>query len=287
MDITDFMKPNFLIIGAGRCGTTSLCHYLAQHPDVFIYKQKETEFFNLDRLYAEGQQWYESLFEKGRGHKAVGEGTVNYSKQHRYPKTASRISRHLPDARLIYITRHPLRQLESNWKYAYLHGHEPKPFNRAIKENVDYLKTGNYLRQIQAYRRFYPDDRILILFLEEMISDPTLVLKKCAGFLEIDNRFGDIDVTPRNRTIDDSGDRWVLSLSKKMPGYNRLRNSAPVRLKTIFKSILKWQIRDAVQWDKKVRKWVIDEIYEDTQRFLERYGKVPDFWSFETSTHGM
>ena len=281
------MKPNFLIIGAGRCGTTSLCYYLAQHPDVFIYERKEIEFFNLDRLYAKGQQWYESQFENGRGHKAVGEGTVNYSKQHRYPKTAARISQDLPDARFIYITRHPLRQLESNWKYSYLHGYERKPFNRAIRENVDYLRTCNYLRQIQAYRRFFPENRILILFLEEMISDPALVLGKCASFLGIGNLFGDIDMSPRNRTSDDSEDRRVLSLLKKATGYDRLRNSTPTWLKGIFKLVLKWQIRNGVQWDKNILSWVVDEIHEDTRHFLDRHGKASDFWNFETYTHGM
>ena len=93
------MKPNFLVVGAGRCGTTSLCYYLEQHPDVFIYEQKETEFFNSDRFYNKDWPWYESLFEKGKGHKAVGEGTVNYSKQYRYPKAEPRIVHHLPDVR--------------------------------------------------------------------------------------------------------------------------------------------------------------------------------------------
>ena len=274
------MKPNFLVVGAGRCGTTSLCYYLEQHPDVFIYEQKETEFFNSDRFYNKDWPWYESLFEKGKGHKAVGEGTVNYSKQYRYPKAVPRIVHHLPDVRLIYITRHPLEQLESNWKYSYLHGYESKSFNRALKENFDYLDTCNYLRQIQVYRQFYPDEQILILFLEDMRSNPSMVLKKCVNFLKIDNRFKDVDMTPQNRSEDDYGNRLILALMKKMPGYEHMRDLFPLRLKKLSKLMLKRQMRDQVPWDIEIRKWVIDEIGEDTQAFLKRYGKDPVFWNF-------
>jgi len=95
------MKPNFLVIGAMKCGTTKLCHLLGQHPDVFMCEPKEPEFFAKDKKYKRGWDWYESLFTAGEGKTAIGEGSVTHTKSLRFPNAASRIVKHLPDAKLI------------------------------------------------------------------------------------------------------------------------------------------------------------------------------------------
>ena len=80
------MKPNFLVIGAMKCGTTSLCSLLGQHPDIFMSNPKETYFFSNDEVYQRGSSWYESIFLGSENKIAIGEGSTNYSKKYIFPK---------------------------------------------------------------------------------------------------------------------------------------------------------------------------------------------------------
>ena len=74
------MLPNFIVIGAMKSGTTNLCHQLSLHPEIFISDPKEPCFFSNDDRWQRGLPWYESLFDAVTNEKAVGEGSVNYTK---------------------------------------------------------------------------------------------------------------------------------------------------------------------------------------------------------------
>ncbi|MEX0741683.1 MAG: hypothetical protein WD079_02730, partial [Phycisphaeraceae bacterium] len=111
------MEPNFLVIGGHKCGSSSLCAAIGQHPDVFMCEPKEPQFFCREDIYARGWDWYCSLFEEGRGKRAVGEGSVMYSSPSRASVVVPRIVERLPDAKLILIARHPIRRIESAWRH--------------------------------------------------------------------------------------------------------------------------------------------------------------------------
>jgi hypothetical protein len=107
------MKPTFLIAGCGKCGTTTLAYLLDQHPDVFVSKPKEPNFLSYDRVYSQGWQWYEFLFESGANQTARGEASVSYTLEEYESRVCERISKYLPDIRVIYIARNPFKRLES------------------------------------------------------------------------------------------------------------------------------------------------------------------------------
>ena len=77
------MLPNFLVIGAAKSATTSLCELLGQHPDVFILDPKEPHFFT--RHYELGWKWYKSLFSNAGSYERIGEGSTSYSQKGLYP----------------------------------------------------------------------------------------------------------------------------------------------------------------------------------------------------------
>src|SRR5262245_56221545 len=106
-------KPNFLVIGAMKCATTSICDILSQHHQIFVTDPKEPDFFSDEKAYARGWSWYEALFRGSENRVAIGEGSTNYTKSKLHPQAAERIAHHLPDARLMYIARHPLKRIES------------------------------------------------------------------------------------------------------------------------------------------------------------------------------
>ena len=107
--------PNFLIIGAGKSGTTSLWNYLDQHPQIGMLAIKEPSFFSMDEVHDRGLAWYRRLFAGHAGAVARGEASNSYSATDTFPKTIDRIAATLPDPRFVYIVRHPRARTESDW----------------------------------------------------------------------------------------------------------------------------------------------------------------------------
>ena len=101
-------KPNFFILGAPKCGTTSLAAWLGEHPNIFVSSEKEPNFFNTEdkRGITNTLEQYEDLFrEAGTEHVAVGEATVWYLSS---PEAIDRILKYNSDARFIVMVRNPL-----------------------------------------------------------------------------------------------------------------------------------------------------------------------------------
>ena len=67
------MQPDFIVIGAMKCGSSTVCAYLEDHPDIFMVPRAEPKFFSHDENFARGTDWYESLFagQDGAGARAV------------------------------------------------------------------------------------------------------------------------------------------------------------------------------------------------------------------------
>jgi len=118
--------PTFLIIGAAKSGTTSLWHYLRQHPQIFLTRHKEPNFFILEGLelppfsgpaapeilYKKIYKYsvtdidsYRTLFQEVSQEKAIGEASVPYLY---FPQAADRIKKYIPDVKMIVVLRNPI-----------------------------------------------------------------------------------------------------------------------------------------------------------------------------------
>src|SRR5689334_12703065 len=126
--------PTFIVIGAGKTGTSSLYRYLMQHPDVFMSPIKEPLFFafagehpkfagpgdaELNRRLVTSLEEYQALFEKGAHHRARGEASSAYLY---YPTAARRLRELAPDTKLILTLRCPADRAYSNFLHALLLG---------------------------------------------------------------------------------------------------------------------------------------------------------------------
>jgi len=194
-------RPNFLVLGAAKAGTTSLCHYLAQHPDVFIPEVKEPIFF--DAEYERGLDYYwKKYFSRWSGQPAVGEGRVFNLY---LPFVPPRIRESIPDAKLIAVLRNPVERAYSHWWHRFSYRDEILPFHEAIRENLSriargilfeggngarlwrdglvhphamatthrvYLDAGLYARQIRRYLDLFPASQLKVMFYEDLVSDP-------------------------------------------------------------------------------------------------------------------
>ena len=274
------MKPNFLVIGAQKCATSSLCDLIARHPRAFMTTPKEPYFFSHDEIYARGWDWYESLFDGAEGRQAIGEGSTTYTQPSLWPHAAQRIAEHLPEARLIYIVRDPLDRIESQWMHLRTKGNqEDLPFNEAVRARTQYIDNSRYGRQISLYRKYYDDSRILILFFEDFKRTPDLVMRRVFEFLDIDPDVELEDVNEaRHVSAEGRVDRSALGALRRVPAFTMIRDSAPTWLREPLRLVFKRPIEGRPQWAPETRQWAIEQLADESIAFLERYGKPPDFW---------
>jgi hypothetical protein len=175
-------RPDFLVIGAQRCGTTLMHRLLEEHPEVYVPKhRKEVHFF--DEHYERGERWYREFFPFDReGFAAIGEVSPAYLAD---PKVPERIHEFDPHMRLVVMLRHPVERLWS----AYHHLHRINGFTRSfedfIREDLDAVERGKYAEQLSRYVARFPREQILVVVLEDLILDPDAELGRIQQFLEL------------------------------------------------------------------------------------------------------
>jgi len=275
------MKPNFLVIGAMKCATTSLCDLFATHPQMFVCTPKEPEFFCDDAVFARGWGWYESLFAGAQEKIAVGEGSTSYTKQMRFPHAAERIAKYLPEAKLIYIARHPLMRIESHWLLRIAAGLDVSPFAEALKKSPHIVDTSLYWKQISRYRDFYPDENLLLLFFEDFVSNPHDIIKRAYRFLGVNPELATADpAQAKHVTADVRVDGAVIRLIQKLRGARALRNLAPELGRKVTTKLRK-PLPNRPEWPPELRREVIQQLADDTAEFLKFCGKPSDYWKLE------
>jgi hypothetical protein len=278
------MKPNFLVIGAAKAATTSVCDLLGQHPDVFMSEPKEPRFFSMDSVYERGWEWYESLFENSGNCSAVGEGSTSYSMVGVHTNTVARIVRHLETPRIIYCVREPFSRVESGWMES---RHSANPlalpsFPQSLRESPNFLDESLYWKQISAYRQVTPDERILIIFFEDFARDPRATLRRCFEFLEVDADHEVVDANRRRRsTVGYRRDRWAMSALRRVPLAGRASRLVSPRLRSAVLGVLRAPLSGRPQWDEETRRWFADQIADDIRAFLEFCGKPRDYWNLD------
>lgn len=183
--------PNLIVIGAMKCGTTSLHSYLDKHPEVQMSEPKELDFFSDDDKYEKGISWYNTFFEKG--YRYNGESSVNYTKKHRYAGVPTRIKDCLgTDIKLVYIVRDPIDRFQSNFTDSKTYGDIPSSYsiNSFIEERLDdnpLLKTSMYYYQIENYLAHFDLSTMYFLKAEDLKQNPQATLDLLFEFLGLES----------------------------------------------------------------------------------------------------
>ena len=137
--------PDFLIIGAMKCGTSSLQTQLAAQPGVFMTTPKEPNFFSDDPVFAKGMGWYGALYDAAAPGDLTGEASTHYTKRPTWPDTVQRLHAAVPDARLIYMIRNPVERCVSHYIHDWSEGRIAHDLDTAIDripEIIDYVLSG-------------------------------------------------------------------------------------------------------------------------------------------------
>jgi hypothetical protein len=208
------MRPDFIIIGAAKCGTTSLYHHLIQHPLIVPARTKEIHYFDL--FFQRGSAWYQSQFDlraplrqtRGKLPKTVtGEASPYYIF---HPHALRRIAEALPRVRLIVLLRNPVERAYSHYNHVVRMGYETLSFADAIAaeaERLDgevekmradesyysfnhhyysYLARGIYADQLRRITELgFAMEQVLILKSEDYFARPTECWPRLWKFLGV------------------------------------------------------------------------------------------------------
>lgn len=279
------MEPNFLIIGAAKCATTTLRTLLSRHPDVFMVPT-ETQFFNEDSVFARGLDWYESHFAQAANATWRGEGCNGYTMKEAFPRSFERLTSYAGKLKLIYAVRDPFARIESFWMELrsqhpdYVH-HD---FNKAVDVNRDWLTdSSNYLAQLEPIRRFYGEDSVHVVFYEDFCADPEDAIRGCFRFLGIDSN---VDVGAATARLNESEGKSIaspiLSHLRSISLFRRAVDRLPFAPRDrIARTLFYRKIRQRPAWHPETRAWVAELLRDDLQTFLRQYGKPADFWNFD------
>ncbi|MDY6938043.1 MAG: tetratricopeptide repeat protein [Cyanobacteriota bacterium] len=197
-------EPNFIIIGAMKCGTTSLYEYLAQHPNILPCLEKEVHFFSYK--YDRGLDWYRSYFypvPEGRKY-LNGEASPSYIHMR---DTERRVFENFPDVKLIAILRNPIDRAFSHYHHLKNRvGVESRSFEDAVDaemqilQNMEdfpwewdkhwstqkgYLYLGLYVYFLQRWMSVFPKEQFLVLTTENLQAKPALTMKQTFKFLGV------------------------------------------------------------------------------------------------------
>ena len=176
-------RPDFILIGAMKCGTSTLATQLGLQKGIFMTTPKEPNFFSDDAIYAHGPEWYEALFKAAAPHQLKGEASTHYTKLPTYPATLERMLRMLPDLKLVYMIRHPVNRAVSHYMHEWSEGHMSSDAAQAFEQASEIIDYGRYGMQIAPFVQAYGADRIHLTSLEQITMDPAGEFARITDFL--------------------------------------------------------------------------------------------------------
>jgi len=202
--------PNFLIIGAQKCGTTHIFNHLMSHPQIIKPTKKEVNYFSW--LYNNGLDWYKNHFpemhidDKNNKKILTGEASTNYIF---HPLAPIRVKKIIPDVKIILSLRNPIDRAYSQYQMSVRRGFETLSFEDAIdseeerlkgeKEKIiknrndaslsfkkfSYLSRGLYFEQLKNWLNYFPKKQFLIFPVEKLWNDNSKIFSKIYKFIDL------------------------------------------------------------------------------------------------------
>jgi len=209
MKLQNIIRPDFLLIGAQKSGTTWLWRVLDQHPGTDLPGKKEIHFFGGTENYRKGKMWYYNHFEDLDSSKVIGEASTTYlydnipfwynsssslEVDRALPKIPELITNELPNIKILVILRDPVWRAVSAYKHCMKKG-KLSPLLGLRKNAIRYpkhriLEYGHYARYLKLWKKFVPPERMRIfIFEEDVVKSPERCAHCVYDFLGINTDF--------------------------------------------------------------------------------------------------
>lgn len=277
--------PNFLIVGAAKCGTTAMTELLRQHPDIFMPRVKAPRYFagqalrsvsRLDPQYdylhqssVLNREDYLNLFISSGNHRAWGEASANYLYNH--DAVIPRILGDIGDVRIVISLRNPAERALSNFYYL---PKENLPLPQALAMEKARMKNGFnsfwhyraqglYHNQVKAYLDNF--SHVKICFLEDLMENQRRVCREVFEFLNVDADYAvDLDIH-RNTTRIPKSRFWEFVLA--------FENTAVVQkaVRPLFGDFFRerkkrWLVRPDYHRHAEIYNALVDDYLEDIEK---------------------
>lgn len=229
------VRPDFLIVGAQRCGTTSMFKTLMQHPDVLRpFLRKGIHYF--DKSYGRGERWYRGHFPLAATRRLHGGGRLVLTGESSpyymfHPLARQRLAADLPQVKVIVLLRDPVTRAYSAHSHELARGFEDLPFEEALAAEPErlrgererlmaepgydsfhwqhhaYVTRGQYVEQVTALERLLGRERMCVVDSGDFFTDPEPVFDDVRRFLGLppcdDIAFEQHNARPRSPLPDD------------------------------------------------------------------------------------
>lgn len=207
-------RPDLFIVGAAKCGTTSLYHYLSGHPEIYMSPDKEPDYFAPDLVtntvgeamrYGEDLERYLSLFNDAGSAKRLGEASARYI----FSREAPQLIRDFqPNPYIIAMIRNPVDMIYSMHGQRLAEGKEDiADFQEALGAEADrrqgrriprgsknplltiYRDRARFGEQLPRWFETFGRERVHIIVFEDLIRDPATIFRQLLEFLEVDPEY--------------------------------------------------------------------------------------------------
>jgi hypothetical protein len=182
--------PNLVIIGAPKCGTTSLHFYLDQHPEISMSSRKELRYFTRPDWRVE-EAWYRQQF-AAFDTPIRGEATPRYARYPHIPGVPERMHALIPDAKLIYLVRDPFARIASHWAQVWSDG-DHTPLEARLREPDGPMSSlvapSLYHTQLRRYLAYYRMEQILVVDHDELRLHRAATLRGIFSFIGVDEAY--------------------------------------------------------------------------------------------------
>lgn len=279
MTQSNYLLPQFIIIGAMKCGTTTLYRYLEEHPEVDMSRDKETDFFVAEKNWENGLNWYSAQFEPSD--KVRGEASPNYTKLRDFPGVPERIAQFCPEAKLIFIVRDPVKRAESQYKHSFILGMLDGDLNgfHDSHEYAHIMDASHYARQLEAFYEHFPKEAILVLDFDELVKTPQATMDRITDHIgvsrrEIEDKGAQNDSTQLSRVP-----APILRFAQSPVGRNIAGLISREMRDKIRGALARGKTRTAPSFPDELKDQMRTELADDMARFREMTGMPFASWS--------
>jgi hypothetical protein len=276
--------PTFLVIGAQKCGTSSLHSYLAAHPDIEMpAERKELDFFleGEHGTAALGEDWYASRW---RGDTEIrGEASPNYTAHPFHHGVAARAAALVPDARLVFLARDPIERAVSHYVHRRAHDLERRPLDAVLADLDDpgngLVQRSLYMAQLDQWLEHYPADRLLVVASERLRRQREETLDGIFAFLGAAPGFRDHALATERNTADERRELTAGALAlERAPAARLARRLVPAAVKRRLRAGMSRQV-DVPEVTPGLRARLEDKLRPDLARLRAFTGDDFAEWS--------
>lgn len=301
--------PNFVVVGAPKCGTTSLFYYLRQHPDVYLPVRKELHHFSIDRLSAMSAgpgdaatltslchtfEEYLSHYAPCAGQTAVGEFSPSYLYFHDI--VAPRLLERLGRVKIVVVLRDPVEKAYSQYMHLIRDQREQLTFLAALNAEDErisakwsdiwhYQRSSRYAACVRHYMEVFGEYNVKVIFFEDLAEQPQQVMRGLCQFLGIDDKF-DFDTS---QVYNRSGRSRSTAISNFFGRPNSVKTLAkaliPERIRIPIRlMLLDWNTGKKEAINQEAVAFLAEAFYSDVEELAELIKRSPPWPRFMAKT---